>query len=258
LGVNEEDVDVGSFGDTSSTQDCSMQAGSSGMITTGTATLDAAKEMKAQLFNYASYKLNTTPDKLDAKGGKIFLKSDPTKFVTHADVLGDIVTPPLNSKGYCTFAMQQTVRTEIASAVEVAVDAETGKVEVLNVVTADDLGRVVFWKGAEAQVQGGNVQSIGYELMWTQIVDSTNGVTLNPDFIYCKFPTMKDVPVTSITPIIVESIDSSGPFGVKGIGEPPLATPAPAITNAIYNAVGVWVKDCPITPAKLLKALGKA
>jgi CO/xanthine dehydrogenase Mo-binding subunit len=258
LGVNEEDVDIGSFGDTSTTQDCSMMAGSSGMITTGTATLDAAKEMKAQLFTYAAYKLSTTPDKLDALGGKIFLKSDPTKFVTHADVLGDIVTPPLNSKGYCTFAMQTTVRTEVASAVEVAVDAETGKVEVLNVVTADDLGRAVYWKGAEAQIEGGNVQSIGYELTWTQVVDANNGVCLNPDFLNCKFPTMKDVPVTSITPIIVESIDSSGPFGAKGLGEPPLATPAAAISNAIYNAVGVWVKDAPITPWKLLKALGKA
>jgi xanthine dehydrogenase YagR molybdenum-binding subunit len=258
LGVNEPDVVLGDYGNTSTTQDCGFQGGSTRVVTTGPAVIAAANDVKAQVFKYAAPMLNTTPDKLDAKGGKIFLISDPTKFVTYAQVLGDGMTPPIVGVGYTPYDWSKTIRTMVASTVEVAVDADTGDVEVLNAFTADDLGRTIHLMGSEAQIEGGFVQSLGYQLMWEQIVDSTNGVILNPNYLDQKFPTILDTPTPDKFNLkILESNDARGPFGAKGLGEPPLATPAGAIANAIYNAVGVWIRSQPSTPWKILKALGK-
>jgi CO/xanthine dehydrogenase Mo-binding subunit len=93
--------------------------------------------------------------------------------------------------------------------------------------------------------------------MWTNsYVDPNNGVTMNPDYLGCKFPGFKDVPIGSITPIIVEPHDMFGPFGAKGLGEPAHGSSGPAICTAIYNAIGVWVKQQPATPDQVLAALG--
>jgi CO/xanthine dehydrogenase Mo-binding subunit len=258
LGVNHDDVVVGDWGNTSTTQDCGFQGGSTRVITAGKAAQWAAKDVKEQLFKYAAEMLGVTPDQLDARAGKIFVKSDPTKFVTHADVLSSYTTPPIVGRGYTPYDWSMTTRTEAATVSEVAVDPDTGDVEVLSLVTADDLGRTIHLLGSEAQIEGAAVMAISFGLMQEQVVDMTNGVVLNPSYLDCKLPTILDTPLpTNLKPIIVESNDKIGPFGAKGLGEPPVGTPAGAITNAIYNAVGVWVKEQPATPWRVLKALGK-
>ena len=92
---------------------------------------------------------------------------------------------------------------------------------------------------------------IGYAL--TERLIPQNGKVMKPNFLDYKMLTAKDVP--DIEPIIIETNDPYGPFGVKGIGEPGLVPTAPAIANAIYDAVGIRIKDLPITPEKVLKAL---
>ncbi len=259
IGVNYGDVKVGNYGNTAETQDCGMQAGSSRIITTGVATMQAGIDVKNQLFAVAAgpTMLNTTPDKLSAAGGKIFLTSDPTKFVTHAAVLA-AATNPIVGRGYNTYDYSHQTRTTVATAVEVAVDEDTGAVEVLDMVTADDVGQAISRLGTEGQIQSGAVHGIGFELMWQWYVDQNNGVPLNPSFLGHRFPTSMDIPPPdSFTSIIVESGDIYGPFGAKGLGEPPNATPGPAIVNAIYNATGKWVRSQPATPWKVLAALGK-
>jgi CO/xanthine dehydrogenase Mo-binding subunit len=149
------------------------------------------------------------------------------------------------------------VRTAAAGAAEVAVDTETGEVEILNFINACDMGRAIFYKGAQNQIEGGAEINVCQALMKEQIVDQNNGATLNTSYADNKWPTTLDLHTDRHTAVIVEPIDACGPFGCKGLGEPPVAQYG-AIANAVYNAIGEWINDPPIYPQKILKALGKA
>jgi xanthine dehydrogenase molybdenum-binding subunit len=136
--------------------------------------------------------------------------------------------------------------------VEVEVDEETGEVRILRMVAAHDVGRVLNPQTLKGQVYGGLAQGIGYAL--TEEVLVKEGRILNAGFRDYKIPTAceMDFPIDLV---FVETKDEVGPFGAKGVGEPGLVPTAPAIANAIYDAVGVRVRDLPITPEKVLEAL---
>jgi xanthine dehydrogenase molybdenum-binding subunit len=143
-----------------------------------------------------------------------------------------------------------------AEFVEVEVDTETGEVQVLRVVFAHDIGRVINPAAAEGQVEGGFQQGMGYALTEHLQFDPETGACLTPDFLDYKMATAVEMP-RSIESIFIESDEPSGPFGAKSLSEPCVIVPAPAIANAIFNAVGVRVRDLPITPEKILAGLGK-
>ncbi|MDO9513051.1 MAG: xanthine dehydrogenase family protein molybdopterin-binding subunit [Elusimicrobiota bacterium] len=130
---------------------------------------------------------------------------------------------------------------------EVEVDTETGLVEVLNFVSAHDIGKAVNPREAEGQIQGGSLQGIGYALSENLVIDK--GRMLNPNFTGYIIPTIEDSP--DIKPIIVEERYPKGPYGAKGLGEPPLICAAPAIANAVYNATGKRIKDLPLIPERV-------
>lgn len=138
-----------------------------------------------------------------------------------------------------------------AHGVEVEVDRETGQVKILNYVAAHDVGKAINPMLLEGQIYGGGLQGIGYALGERMIWDK--GYLKNGNFLDYKMPTVRDVP--PVQAVIVESDEQAGPFGAKGIGEPGLVPTAPAIANAVYDAVGVRIKDLPITPEKVLRAL---
>jgi CO/xanthine dehydrogenase Mo-binding subunit len=140
--------------------------------------------------------------------------------------------------------------------VEVEVDTETGEVHVDRVVYAHDIGRVINPMGAEGQVEGGLQQGIGYTLMEHTHFDPDNGTCLNGDFLDYKMPTSMEMP-RKIESIFIESMEETGPFGAKSLSECCIIAPPGAIANAVYNAVGVRIRDLPITPEKILAALGK-
>ncbi len=106
----------------------------------------------------------------------------------------------------------------------------------------------------EGQVYGGAVMGLGYALTEKLVLD--RGKVKNPNFLDYKILTAKDIP--PIEAAVVETDDKDGPFGAKGIGEPGLVPTAPAIANAIYDAVGVRIRELPITPEKILQALKEA
>jgi len=135
--------------------------------------------------------------------------------------------------------------------VEVEVDPETGKVNVVKGVAAHDVGRAINPLVVEGQIQGGFVQGIGYALTEELVLDG--GKVANPTLVDYRIPSALDVP--DVIPIIVESGEPSGPFGAKGVGECGLVGTAPAIANAIYDAVGVRIRELPITPERVLKGL---
>jgi len=136
--------------------------------------------------------------------------------------------------------------------VEVEVDTDTGDVTILHMVAVHDVGRVINQQTLEGQTYGALAQGIGYAL-YEEIV-SEQGRIANPNFTDYKIPTACEMGF-KLDLEFVETDDETGPFGAKGVGEPGLVPTAPAIANAIYDAVGVRIHDLPMTPEKLLMAL---
>ena len=132
-------------------------------------------------------------------------------------------------------------------------DTETGEVRVLKIVIAHDIGRAINPATVEGQLEGGVMQGIGYTLIEDFIVDTGTGVTITDNFTTYKIPAALDAPEIEI--ILVEKPDPTGPFGAKSVGETAMISIAPAIANAIYDAVGVRITELPITPEKVLTAL---
>jgi len=134
---------------------------------------------------------------------------------------------------------------------EVEVDIETGKVKVLKIAAAHDVGRAINPDLCEQQIEGAVVMGLSNTLF--EEFKMEKGRILNDTLADYKVATVMDLP--EITPILVETYHEEGPFGAKGVGEPAAACTAPAIANAIFDAVGVRFKDLPITPEKVLWAL---
>ncbi len=135
--------------------------------------------------------------------------------------------------------------------VVVEVDDETGKVDVLEVTVCHDSGRIINPLLAEGQIQGGCAMGIGYGIMEEVIFNK--GVIKNSNFNDYIIPTSKDIP--NISTLFVEELEDSGPYGAKGLGEPSIIATAPAVINAICDAVGVRIYDLPASAEKIMKAL---
>lgn len=133
----------------------------------------------------------------------------------------------------------------------VEVDDETGKVDVLEITACHDAGKIINPNLAEGQIQGGCIMGIGYALM--EKVELEEGVIQNANFSDYIIPTSLDVPI--INAYFVEVEELSGPFGAKGLGEPVMIPTAPAILNAIYDAVGIRIYELPATCETVLEAI---
>lgn len=138
-----------------------------------------------------------------------------------------------------------------AQRVTVEVDDETGKVDIIDIVTVNDGGKIINPVSAEGQAQGGCAMGIGYAIM--EEVELNKGSIKNTNFSNYIIPTSKDVP--KIKSFFVEDLEKTGPYGAKGLGEPVMIPTAPAILNAIYDAVGVRLCDLPATCDKVLLAI---
>jgi xanthine dehydrogenase molybdenum-binding subunit len=138
---------------------------------------------------------------------------------------------------------------------EVEVDTETGEVEVTRVVNVNDVGKVISWEGCEGQQYGGTYMAVGRGKSEEVVHDPVTGVMLNGNFLDYKIATTLDV--GSVDTILIETGMGYGPYGAIGIGED-VATVVPAlIMPAVYNAIGTWIDVFPVTPERVLKALGK-
>jgi CO/xanthine dehydrogenase Mo-binding subunit len=139
---------------------------------------------------------------------------------------------------------------------EVEVDTETGEIFVTRIVNVNDVGKVINRMSCEGQQYGGSIMGVGRGKLEEIVHDPVTGVMLNGNLVDYKIPTMKDT--GTIGTLLVESGMGYGPYGLVGIGED-IATVVPhVIAPAVYNAIGKWIYDFPITPAKILQALGKA
>lgn len=142
----------------------------------------------------------------------------------------------------------------VAQAVEVEVDTETGRLRVLRVVSADDVGRAINPDLVKAQIEGAIVQAHGYAV--TEDFKTKDGRVLTDMFSNYLLPTALDIP-EKVESVIVEVPDPNGPWGARGVGELPFLPYAPAVAAAIHDATGVWINEFPFIPERVLRALGK-
>lgn len=140
----------------------------------------------------------------------------------------------------------------VAQAVEVEIDIETGHIQILKVVCANDVGRAINPKQVQGQIEGAVVQAQGYALM--EYLISEQGQIRNPHLSTYLIPTALDVP-QEVKSVILEYPDPIGPWGARGMGEMPLLPLLPAIAAAVYDATGVWLNSQPFTPDKVVVAL---
>ena len=150
--------------------------------------------------------------------------------------------------------MSPSYSSAVAHVAEVSVDRETGQVKLLKYTAVHETGQVINPVGFEGQIEGGASQGIGQAL--TEDLAVEDGRVINPSFADYKLPTEGDLP--EFRSIILDSPEGHGPYNVRGVGEAPITMPAPAIANAIEDAVGVRIADLPITAEKIMAALKEA
>jgi xanthine dehydrogenase YagR molybdenum-binding subunit len=225
------------------------------LASVGPAVRVAAYDARQQLLNIASQMLEIPPESLTVQGSMfsspLLKESVPVKTVLSK--LGNFMI--LGRGGRSPNPENVNVNTFGVQFAEVEVDADTGEVKVKRVVAVHDSGRVINPLTFSSQIEGGVLQGTGFGLMEQRIVDRRNGAVLNGDLENYKILTSVDVPE-----IVVESIDrpdtQANNLGSRGVGEPPIIPTAPAIANAIADALGIRFKELPITRDKILEALG--
>jgi xanthine dehydrogenase molybdenum-binding subunit len=256
LGVRIEDIHIVT-GDTDTTMFDMGTYCSRSTYSPGNAVLGAAREAKSQLLQRAAKMLEVSADKLEVRLGQIYVRSSPEKIVSIAEVANDAIRnfqgECLHISGKCSFEAKSASPSFQAGFAEVEVDTETGEVKVLKIVMAHDIGKAINPMGAEGQLEGGVVQGIGYSLTEDFVIQKNTGVVISDNFITYKIPSSLDLPEIEV--ILVEEEDPAGPFGAKGCGESGPVTIAPAIANAVYDAIGVRVLELPITSERIFKAL---
>ncbi len=231
----------------------------------GNAIRRAAAQAKAILFEVASEELGVGPEGLEARDGRIFVAGLPERSCEISRIARKAELgrgrPAIGCGSYnppSTFLDPETGQGKpyaayvyAAQVAEVEVDTETGEVTVLKVTAVHDCGTAVNPAMVEGQVHGGVCMGVGYCLTEEVCLDS--GVPVNANLSDYVVPTALDAPEIDVD--IVEHPDPGGPFGAKGIGEPSLLPTAPAISNAIYDAVGVRIRELPATPEAVLAAI---
>ncbi len=256
IGIRVEDVHV-VHGDTDTTTFDIGSVASGKAYIFGNAVKIAAREVKRQLLELAADTIEISPGDLEAKDGTIYVKELPERGVSVAQVAHDAIYN-LKMKGVDivgTGTYQATAASIPGQAVfaEVEVDVETGKVDLLQLVVGNDSGIMINPMTVEGQIEGGAAMGIGYVLFEDPILDEETGKLLNDSFETYRIPSSLEIPPIEIVP--VEEPDPIGPFGNKGVGESASVAIAPAIANALYNAVGIRITELPITPDKILSAL---
>jgi xanthine dehydrogenase YagR molybdenum-binding subunit len=193
--------------------------------------------------------------RLSILDGRIVVDGDQQRSIAVREVMQKVSPHQLQGEGSRGPNPEtRSVRTFGAQCVEVEVDTETGEVSVLRVVASHDCGRIINPAIIDSQVIGGIIQGLGFALMEERVIDERLGHVMNPNLENYHVPTVADVPPIEHARVGVPDAVANV-TAAKGIGEPPLIPTAPAIANAVYDAIGVRIRQGPLTRARVLAAL---
>ncbi len=251
LGLPVEDVHP-SIGDTDSVGYTSLTAGSGATFKSGWACHEAAVDIREQLRHRAAQTWDVGPEDVDYADGVASHKSDPELKLTFKQIAAR-----LNGTGGPVVGRGNVNPGGVGNAfavhiVDVEVDPDTGKVDILKYTALQDVGKAIHPSYVEGQIQGGVAQGIGWALN-EEYVYNDAGQMANPTFLDYRMPTSLDMPM--IDTVIVEVANPGHPFGVRGVGEVCIVPPIAAVANAIHNAVGVRMAALPMSPGNVLEAM---
>ncbi|MCC6802770.1 MAG: xanthine dehydrogenase family protein molybdopterin-binding subunit [Anaerolineae bacterium] len=248
LGIGAESI-VPQVGDTNAVAETEGSYGSRTTFATGWAAYELGKKLIAEMTGRVAELWEIDASEITYKDGIFRAGNQQIDFVEVAERLGEtggslMVSASVTPEGYAPALACHIV--------DIEVDPDTGKVEILRYTALQDVGRAIHPDFVEGQIQGGVVQGIGWALNETYQYDD-HGRLMNANLLDYRMPTALDVPM--IETVIVEVPNPNHPYGVRGVGEVPIVPPPAAIANALYAAVGVRMDFLPMSPANVLEAL---
>ncbi|MCW5849256.1 MAG: xanthine dehydrogenase family protein molybdopterin-binding subunit [Anaerolineae bacterium] len=254
LGVDPSKIRI-IAGDTDSGPYAPPSGGSQITYTVGAAVKRAAEEARKQLLEAAAELFEASVDDMQIQDGQVSVKGVPNKQMSIGQVAGRAMsgrtrTPPILGQGGSSIKDQAPGFA--AHLVEVAIDGDTGELTLERDVVIQDVGRAINPLIVEGQIHGGASQSVGYAILEEMRYDE-GGQLLSASFMDYAMPLSNNMPDFEV--VMVENPTPDGPFGARGIGEPPIIAAPAAIANAVQAATGVRITDLPITAEKLHQAL---
>jgi CO/xanthine dehydrogenase Mo-binding subunit len=243
--------------DTDSAPASGMSGGSKIMYTVGSAVAKAAEDARRQILALAARRLEAAEGDLEIVDGAVRVRGVPARTVAVAEIARltsgfGAGHPPVF--GVASEAIVQRAPGFGAHVARVRVDADSGRVRVVDYAVAQDVGRAINPAAIHGQIYGGVAQGIGWALLERMIYDE-QGSLATGSFLDYALPRATDIPTIRTT--LVEVPSERGPFGAKGVGEPPVVPVAAAIGNAIADASGARVETLPIVPEAVVAALAR-
>ena len=245
-------------GDTDSSPLAGLSAGSKTTYTMGASVRDAARDARQQTLAIAARELEVAIDDLeiDSDSNSVVVRGVPDRSIKLATIgkrsntFASPIPPVLGSASNAFLVQAPAFAAELA---RIEIDPDTGEVTLHDFVVAQDVGKAINPLGVEGQMQGGAVQSLGFALTEGLQYDDQGRLT-NPSLLDYRKLTAADLP--NIETIMIEVPAPEGPFGARGVGEPPIVPAPAAIANAIEDASGLRLVELPLTPERI--ALGLA
>jgi putative selenate reductase molybdopterin-binding subunit len=226
----------------------------------GWGVYEAAVSLKEQLLALAAARVSADagravkPEELDVRDGVVFAPDDPALRATVRDVVAEL-DAPLRAAGVHRGRYDTERVATGAHAAEVEVDTQTGSIAITRYVAVHDVGRMLNRQALEQQVEGGVVFGLG-AVFWEHLLyDASTGLPVNPSILDYMVPRMFDAPTVEMD--FVEFPQDYGPYGALPIGQASTPPTAPVVVNAVYNAVGVWMHDLPLSRERVLRAVGR-
>ena len=251
LGIPAESVKP-IVADTDSVGYTSVTGGSSVAFKTGWAAYKAAQDVIVQMTERIARIWETEVDKIGFSRGVFKSATDQSQMMTFKQLAGMLLKTGGPITGRANVDPGGVGPTFAAHIVDVQVDKETGKVDILRYTAVQDCGKAVHPSYVEGQIQGGVAQGIGWALN-EEYAFNENGWMSNPTFLDYRMPTSLDLPM--IDCVLVEVANPGHPFGVRGVGEVPIVPPPAAIANAIADAIGIRLTELPMSPGKVLEGI---
>ncbi len=244
--------------DSDSAPAAGMSGGSKITYTVGAALKQAAEDARRQLILLAASRLEAAPADLEIVDGKAQVRGAPARAVAVAELARltsgfGAANPPIF--GVASEAITQRAPAFGAHAARVQVDPESGRTRVLEYAVAQDVGRAINPAAVRAQIHGGVAQGIGWALLERMDFDESGGLGTG-SFLDYAIPKAGDVPPIRVT--LVEVPSERGPYGAKGVGEPPVVPVAAAVANGIAAATGARLTGLPMTPESVVRALAES